>query len=115
LSADAGARSSASTQAQSSTSSGNGGLLGGATGAVGGVLDTTTGAVGSVVNDTTGAAGGTADALGRTTRSIRISQSASANAEGGSTLSLTGDNLRLEKGTAFRVTINQATTVGGNQ
>ena len=115
LNADADARSSTSTRAQQPSTSGNGGLLGGATGAVGGILDTTTGAAGSVVNDTTGAVGGTVDTLGRTTRSVRISQSTSADVEGHSTLSLAGDNLRLEKGTAFRLTLNQATSVGGNQ
>lgn len=113
--ADDGTRSSNSTRARQPSTSSDGSLLGGVTGTVGGVLDTTTGAAGSVVNDTTGAVGGTVDTLGRTTRSIRISQSTSADAQGSSTLSLTGDNLRLEKGTAFRLTLNQATAAGGNQ
>ena len=99
------------TSARSSGGSSSGGLLGGATGAVGGVLDTTTRVTGDVVSGTTGAVGGATNSVGRTVSGLRISEGASATAEGGSTLSLTGNNLRLEKNTTFRLVLNQSADV----
>ncbi|HEX8708475.1 MAG TPA: hypothetical protein VF723_09555 [Pyrinomonadaceae bacterium] len=109
LGSDARARSSSSSRSSSRQGSNNGGLLGGVAGTVGGVLDT----AGSTVGSAAGAAGETVGDVSRAAGGIRISQSTSASAEGGSTLSLTGDNLRLEKGTSFRLTLNQAASVGG--
>jgi hypothetical protein len=107
---------SSSTRARSSSrQSSNGGLLGGVTGTVGGVVDTTTQTAGSAVNSTTGAVGGAVGSVNRTVGGIRITQSANASAEGSSTLSLTGDNLRLDKGTSFRLVVNEATSAGNNQ
>ena len=98
------------------SSSGGGGLLGGVVGGVtstaGNVVNTTTQATGEVVSSTTGAVGGTTRGVGQTVRGLRISQSAGASAEGGSTLSLTGGNLRLEKNTTFMLTLNESANVG---
>ena len=112
LSSETRARSSST--ARSSSRSGNGGLLGGVGGAVGGVLNTTTQTAGDVVGGTAGAVGGTVNDVTGSVGGIRISQSTDASVEGGSTLSLTGDNLRLEKGTSFGLRLNQATSVGND-
>jgi septal ring-binding cell division protein DamX len=109
---ETGARST--TSARSSSRANSGGLLGGVGGAVGGVLNTTTQTAGDVVAGTTGAVGGTVNDVTKSVGGIRISQSTDASVEGGSTLSLTGDNLRLEKGTSFGLRLNQATSVGGD-
>jgi septal ring-binding cell division protein DamX len=113
LEADGRARSS-STARTSSRSSGNGGLLGGVGGTVGGVLNTTTQTAGDVVGGTTGAVGGTVNDVTKNVGGIRISQSTDASIEGGSTLSLSGDNLRLEKGTSFNLRLAQSSRVGND-
>lgn len=112
--ADADARAATSTRGGGGSNSG-GGLLGGVTGTAGGVLDTTTRATGDVVSGTTGAVGGAANSAGRTLGGIRISEATSATIEGGSILSLAGNNLRLEKNTTFRLVLNQSAGVGDNQ
>ena len=112
LSSDTRARSTGT--AGSSSRSSNGGLLGGVGGAVGGVLNTTTRTAGEVVGGTTGAVGGTVNDVTESVGGIRISQSTDASVSGGSTLSLTGDNLRLEKGTSFGLRLNQATSIGND-
>ncbi|HYY41659.1 MAG TPA: hypothetical protein VE775_02935, partial [Pyrinomonadaceae bacterium] len=89
-----------------------GGVVGGATNTVGGVANTTTQAAGQVVSGTTTAVGNTSSGVGRTVRGLRISQATSASAEGGSTLSLTGGNLHLEKNTTFHLTLNESANVG---
>lgn len=110
---DTGAQSSSSGRASSSRQgSGGGGLLGGVGNTVGGVLNTTTETAGSVVGGTAGAVGETAGGVTQSVGGIRITQSTDASIEGSSTLSLTGDNLRLEKGTSFNLRLNQATRVG---
>jgi hypothetical protein len=111
ISSDSRARSS-STARTSSRQSSNGGLLGGVAGTVGSVVNTTTQTAGDVVGGTTDAVGGTVGGVTEGVGGIRISQSTNASVEGGSTLSLTGDNLRLEKGTSFSLRLNQATSVG---
>jgi hypothetical protein len=114
---DLGAESSASsrTSARSSSSSSSGGLLGGAVGAVGNTVGGVTGAAGDVVGSTTETVGGVARGVGHTLGQIQITQSAGLSAEGGSTLSLAGGNLRLDKGTTFRLTVNESARVGNNQ
>ncbi|HYH85707.1 MAG TPA: hypothetical protein VEX60_09500 [Pyrinomonadaceae bacterium] len=112
-SADASGRSS--TSARSTSSSSSGGLLGGVTGAVGSTVGGVAGAAGDVVGSTTDTVGGTVRGAGQTLGQIQITQSAGVSAEGGSTLSLTGGNLRLEKGTAFKLTLNESANVGNNQ
>ncbi len=119
---DTMSQSSASTRSSSGTSRSGGGLLGGVGNTVGGVANTTTSTVGNVAGGTTNAVGGT---VGATTSSagnltgslsgLQITQSSSASAEGGSTLSLTGRNLRLESGTTFNLAVSNSTSVGGPQ
>jgi uncharacterized membrane protein len=98
----------ASRPSGGSSSSSSGGLLGGVTGAVGGTVGGVTGAAGDIVGSTTDTVGSTVRGVGQ----IQITQSAGASVEGGSTLSLTGGNLRLEKGTTFRLTLNESSSVG---
>lgn len=97
------------------SASSNGGLLGG----VGGVVNSTTSTVGSTVGSTTSAVGSTVNAttntVGNTGRSlgrIQISESSNTSVEGGSVLSLRGDNLRLEKGTNFNLVLTQSASAG---
>jgi hypothetical protein len=100
--------SSTAATVGSSRSGGSGGLLGGVTNTVGGVVDTTTRTTGSMVGDTTRTVGNAGDGLGRSLGSIHISESSSSSAEGGSILSLAGDDLRLEKGTTFQLLLKQS-------
>ena len=120
---------SSSSSSRSSTSStsgqrgGSGGLLGGVGNTVGGVVNTTTStvgnvaggattAVGSTVGATTNATANTAGNVGGALRGLQITQSSNASAQGGSTLSLTGGNLRLESGTTFNLSISNTTNAG---
>src|SRR6185503_6923504 len=118
---DSDMMSSSTTRSSSRTSSsgGGGGLLGGAGSTVGGVVNTTTSTVGNVAGSTTNAVGSTvgstANTAGNLTGSLRglqINQSSSASAQGGSTLSLTGNNLRLESGTTFNLAISNSASAG---
>jgi hypothetical protein len=116
---DAGLDSSAQgrTTARSSggsSSSSSGGLLGGTLGAVGNTVGGVTSAAGDVVNTTTDTVGNTTRGVGQTLGQIQITQSLNASADGGSTLSLAGGNLRLEKGVAFHLTLNESSRVGNN-
>src|SRR5882672_986946 len=117
-----------STSAPSVSSSGqrsSGGLLGGVGSTAGGVVNTTTSTVGNVAGTTTNAVGNTvgattstaASATGNLTGSLRglqITQSSGASAEGGSTLSLTSRNLRLESGTTFNLAVSNSTSISNN-
>ncbi|MDT7602675.1 MAG: hypothetical protein QOF61_672 [Acidobacteriota bacterium] len=103
------ARTSSSARAGGSSS--GGGLLGGVTGTVGGVVDTTTNAAGQAVGATTNAVGGAANGVGRAVSGLRITQSAGADVSGGSTLSLAGGNLKLEKNTTFHLILKQSASV----
>lgn len=114
MSADSNVRSTSSARTTQQQRSG-GGLLGGVSNTVGGVLDTTTQTAGSTVNATGQTVGNTVGGLSNTVGAIRIEQSGSAGVQGGTTLSLTGDNLRLEKGATFHLTLNQSASVRGNQ
>jgi hypothetical protein len=114
IGADSSVRSTSTARSSSRSGSSNGGLLGGVSGTVGGVVNSTTQTAGDVVGGTTGAVGGTVNDVTRSVGGIRISQSTDASVEGGSTLSLAGDNLRLEKGTSFGLRLNQATSVGND-
>ena len=77
-------------------SSSNPGLVGGLVGTVSNVAGSATQTVGGVV-------GGATNVVGRQLNAVRISTGATA--EGGTTLSLAGGDLRLEKGTVFHLTI----------
>src|SRR5262245_17961534 len=124
--AGAGARRETSGAARSRTSASGGsggGLLGGVTGAVnntvGGVVGATTDTVGGVV-DTTGqvtgqviatANGATANAKGL----ISITSTSSAEASGNSTLSLTGKNVKVEKGAVFLLRTDKSLNLATDQ
>jgi hypothetical protein len=111
-----------STSARSSRSSGgNGGLLGGVGNTVGGVVNTTTNTVGTVAGSTTNAVGSTVGATSNTAGNLtgslgglQITQSTSASAEGGSTLSLAGGNLRLDSGATFKLSVSSSTNARPN-
>jgi len=126
-----GSGSGSARSTTTASSSGGGGLLGGVTNTVGGVLNTTTNTVGSVagtatntvgstVNDVGTMAGGTVNATtgvvsGTNIRGLTISQSGNASASGGSTLTLNGGNLNLQKGTTFHVTVSESTNASTSQ
>jgi hypothetical protein len=123
-----GSQPMTSSSSRSSTSAnggqrGGGGLLGGGGNSVGGVLNTTTSTVGNVAGGATTAVGSTVGATTNATanttgnlsgalRGLQITQSSNASAEGGSTLSLTGGNLRLESGTTFNLSISRTANPG---
>ncbi|HYJ89463.1 MAG TPA: hypothetical protein VEW46_25605 [Pyrinomonadaceae bacterium] len=101
------------------SASSSGGLLGGVggvvnstTSTVGSAVGSTTSAVGSTVNATTDNVGNTTAGLGRTLGRVQISESSNTSVEGGSVLSLQGDNLRLEKGTNFNLVLTQSASAG---
>lgn len=105
--------SGSSTTRSSAGSSGNGALLGGVGNTVGGVTNTVGSTAGSIVNSTTRTVGTVTNTAGETlgstagvVRGPSISQSTSASAQGGSTLSMTGGNLRLDKGTTFNLAVS---------
>jgi len=120
IDSDLMSQSSASTRSSSAGRTSNGGgLLGGVGNTVGGAVNTTTSTVGNVAGTTTSAVGstvgastGTAGNLTGSLRGLNITQSSSASAQGGSTLSLTGSNLRLESGTTFNLAVSNSTSVG---
>jgi hypothetical protein len=123
-----GSQTMASSSSSSSTSAGNGqrgggGLLGGVNNTLGGVVNTTTStvgnvaggattAVGSTVGATTNATANTTGNVGGALRGLQITQSSDASAQGGSTLSLNGGNLRLESGTTFNLSISSTANAG---
>jgi hypothetical protein len=111
---DTAAQSSTRSSAGSQRSS-SGGLLGGVGNTVGGVVNTTTSTVGSTTNAVGNTVGTTTSAVGNTTgalKGLQITQSTDASAQGGSTLSLTGRNLRLESGATFNLAISSSTSAG---
>lgn len=110
-----GAEAGASSRTSASTSSSGGGLLGGVTGAVGNTVGGVTSAAGGAVGATTETVGGVARGAGDTLGRIQVTQAAGLSAEGGSTLSLAAGDLRLEKGTTFRLTVRESARVGNNQ
>lgn len=115
--------SSRSSTSASSGQRGGGGLLGGVGNSVGGTLNPTTSTAGNVAGSATTAVGSTVGAttnatannngnLGGTLRGLQITQSGNASAAGGSTLSLTGSNLRLESGTTFNLSVSNTANAG---
>ena len=113
VSSDVFGSSSTSASARPS-SGGGGGLLGGVGSTVGGVVNSTTQTVGGVTNTVGQTVGSTTQTVGGTLRGIQISQSADASASGGSTLSLNGGNLRLDKGTTFNLSLSESASVHNN-
>lgn len=124
----ASSSSSSSTSPGRTSSGGSGGLLGGVGSTAGGVVNTTTQTLGTAtrtvgnvadtaVGSTTSALGSTTSTVGSATSNIRglsISQSADASASGGSTLSLSKGNLKLEKGATFYMNVSQSSSVKAN-
>lgn len=113
--------SSSARTSGSRSSQGGGGLLGGVGNTVGGAVNTTTSTVGSVAGTTTNAVGSTVGATAGSAstltslRGLQISQSSSASAQGGSTLSLGSGNLKLESGATFNLLISSSTNAGTPQ
>jgi hypothetical protein len=56
--------------------------------------------------------GNTTGNLGGALRGLQITQSSNASTEGGSTLSLTGGNLRVESGATFNLLISNTANAG---
>lgn len=113
--------SSSSTTTRSS-GGGQGGLLGGVGNTVGGAVNTTTSTVGNVAGTTTSAVGSTVGATTNTAgnltgslKGLQITQSTTASVEGGSTLSLSTGNLRLESGATFNLLVSNSTNAGTRQ
>ena len=126
--AEAGGAARSRTSASGAS---NGGLLGGVTGAVnntaGGVVGATTGAVGGVVDTTsqvTGQVTGRVIATSSQTVNgaaanakglIAITSTSSAEANGSSTLSLTGKNMKIEQGSVFSLRTDKSLNLATGQ
>ncbi|MEP6848484.1 MAG: hypothetical protein ABI999_06485 [Acidobacteriota bacterium] len=104
----------AGTSTRSTSSGSSGGLLGGVGNTVGGVVNTTNQTVGGVTNTAGQTLGSTTEAVGGTVRGLQISQSTNASASGGSTLSLSSGNLRLEKGAMIGLSVSQSSSTKAN-
>ena len=123
MNSSADSETMASTGTTTTTrSSGSGGLLGGVGNTVGSTVNTTTSTVGNVAGTTTSAVGSTVGATTNTAgnltgslKGLQITQSTSASAEGGSTLSLNTGNLRLESGATFNLLVSSSTSAGTRQ
>jgi len=110
------ATGSTSTRTTTSTrsSGGGGGLLGGVGNTVGGVVNSTTETVGGVPSTAVQTVGSTTRSVGGTLRGLQISQSADASTSGGSVLSLSNGDLRLEKGTTVNVAVSGSASTRSN-
>jgi hypothetical protein len=75
---------------------------------VGSEVGATTSAVSSTVDSTANAVGSTATGVGRSLGRIQISESSNTSVEGGSVLSLQGDNLLLEECTRINLVLTQS-------
>lgn len=105
-----GSNGSGSSSTSGSTSGGGlgGGLLGGTTSTAGSVLNSTTSTVGGVSDTVGGTVTGATPAVGRTVNGIQLTQSLNVSAEGSSTLSAENKNVKLNKGTQFRIQLNES-------
>ena len=114
------AMGSTSTQTTTSTrsSGGGGGLLGGVvnstTQTVSGVTNTAGQTVNGVTNTAGQTVGSTTRSVGGTLRGLQISQSTDASASGGSVLSLSNGDLRLEKGTTVNLAVSGSASARSN-
>ncbi len=102
--------SSQSSSRSARSSAGNGGLLGGVSNTVGSVVKTTAQTVGGIADTTGQAVGSASGAVGNTVSGLTITQSASASAQGGSTLNMSGGNLHLDKGTTFNLMVTSSSS-----
>lgn len=108
-SADVFGSSSTTTSGSGSTQTRGGGLLGGVTNTVGGVVNTTTQTVGGATNSVVNTAGNTVGSTtGTLANGIQISNSTSASAQTGTTLSAANRNIRLEKGATIQLQLNSS-------
>lgn len=108
MNADVFGSSATSTRTSAPARTSGGGLLGGVTQTVGGVVNTTTSTVGGVTNTVGSTVGSTAGSVVNTASGIQISNSTSASAQSGSTLTAAGRNIRLEKGATVQLQLNAA-------
>lgn len=115
IDADVMGQSSASSRSSSPPRNNNGGLLSGVGNTVGGVVNTTGSTAGNVAGTTTNAVGSTVGATSHTAGNLsgslselQINQSTTASGQSGSTVSLTGSNLRIESGTTFNLAISNS-------
>jgi len=113
------AMGSTSTQTMTTRSSGGGGgLLGGVvnstTQTVSGVTNTAGQTVNGVTNTAGQTVGSTTRSVGGTLRGLQISQSTDASASGGSVLSLSNGDLRLEKGTTVNLAVSGSASARSN-
>ena len=114
------AMGSTSTQTMTSTrsSGGGGGLLGGVvnstTQTVSGVANTAGQTVNGATNTAGQTVGSTTRSVGGTLRGLQISQSTDASASGGSVLSLSNGDLRLEKGTTVNLAVSGSASARSN-
>ncbi len=81
---------------------------------MGSVAGGTANAAGNAVGATTNIAGSTGTNLSGALRGLQITQSSDASAQGGSTLSLSGSNLRLDSGTTFNLAVSSSTRTGNS-
>ena len=102
---------SGTTSAGRSSGGGGGGLLGGVAPAVGGLVNTTTSTVGNVAGTAVSTVGGTAGTVGRTVNGLQISQSASGSANGSSSISARGKDVKVEKGATFQLRLDGTSQV----
>ncbi|HEV7699193.1 MAG TPA: hypothetical protein VGO43_03105 [Pyrinomonadaceae bacterium] len=117
--ADVFGSTSSSTGVSRSSSSAGGGLLGGVGNTVGGLTSGVTNTAGNIVNTTGQTVGNAANGVTRTVNGIQISNSASANGsastEGGSLLSSSKSNIRLDKGATLGLELNISTSVSASR
>lgn len=108
---DSDISANSSTQAGTRQNSSGGGLLGGVGETVGGVVNTTKQTVGGTTETVGRTVGDATRGVGGALRGIQVSQSSDTSVNAGSTLSLLGENLRLEKGTTFNLSLSEAISV----
>ena len=108
---DSGLSGSSSTGTRTSSGgSGGGGLLGGVTNTVGGVLNSTSQTVGGVTDTVGQTVGGATSTVGQTINGLQISTSASGSAQSSTTLSSQNNNVHLDKGVTFNLSVQKSGT-----
>lgn len=102
---------SSTTSARTTSSANSGSLLGGVTNTVGSVVNTAGNTIGSTVNTVGNTAGSAVGNVARPITGLQIMNSTEASANGSSTLSLSGGNLKLEQGTQFQLAVSSSSNV----
>jgi hypothetical protein len=80
------------------------------TNTVGGVLDSTSQTVGGITNTAGQTVGGATSAVGQTINGLQISTSASGSAQSSTTLSSPNNNVHLDKGGTFNLSVQKSGT-----